>query len=296
MANWMLMPVIDCLAYTRDAVADCLAQEGVDPHVLIIDNGSGEEARVGFDQLALDHEGRVLVWHHDPCLPSLSATWNTALQFVWDQGGTEALVLNNDVRLRQETLVTLQGTQRATGAYFVSAVGVREAEWDPEAHAPFDQHARGGPDFSCFLLTRAGHAAYPFDEGFHPCYCEDLDMHRRYMLGGDGGKIFSITLPFLHYASRTINRSAEAKAAWAQISGRSREYYRAKWGGDVNQEAFLVPFTPLTSTERESWDRCHVTTPELQRFACDGRQGPSCGECQDAPPSVAAVGTTEGGL
>ena len=47
MANWMLMPVIDCLAYTRDAVADCLAQEGVDPHVLIIDNGSGEEARVG---------------------------------------------------------------------------------------------------------------------------------------------------------------------------------------------------------------------------------------------------------
>ena len=123
------------------------------------------------------------------------------------------------------------------------------------------------PDFSCFLLTAEGHAKYPFDEAFAPCYCEDLDMHRRYMLGGDTMKIFSINLPFLHYASRTINRSAEALRAWEAVSGLSREVYKKKWGGNVNEETFLTPY----GKEERYQEPCHLTTPELQEHGCDGR-------------------------
>ncbi len=132
--------------------------------------------------------------------------------------------------------------------------------------------SKGGPDFSCFLISRACHWKYAFDENFVPAFCEDLDYHRRLMLAGDGHKIFSVNVPYLHYASQTLKTSTpEARAAIERRIGQSRAYYERKWGGPVNAEIFWAPFG------REPEDRlppCGPTTPELQAYI-QGTRTPS---------------------
>lgn len=265
MTQWAIVPALECIQFTEDAIADLLAQTGVDCRILLINQGSSDEAREAFEALADHHHPRVLLWSHQPPLPSLSATWNRALQFVWATGATEALVANNDLHLHPRTYDILLRTLRSTDALFVSAVGVREGQFDPTVvydacagePAGWLIHQRGGPDFSCFVITKAGHRAYPFDEGFVPAYCEDLDAHRRYMLGGDGARIFSVNLPYLHYASRTVNSFTPAQQqAFATKVAQSRRHYERKWGGPVNQETYAEPFSKVGVVG--------VTTPELQ--------------------------------
>ena len=139
--------------------------------------------------------------------------------------------------------------------------------WAQYFATPLDvvDQPRGGPDFSCFLITKACHDAEPFDERFIPAYCEDNDYHRRLMLSGNGARIFSVNLPYLHYGAATVNADPDpAKlAAWAKRIETARAHYRAKWGGEVNHERYLVPFV-LTGQDG-------VTNPELQA-ACNAAQ------------------------
>ena len=88
---------------------------------------------------------------------------------------------------------------------------------------------------------------------------EDLDSHRRYMLGGDGARIFSVNLPFLHYASGTLKSyTPEQKAKFdRQYAGVVRRYTEL-WGGPPNQETYTVKGHPGSVC-------LTVTTPELQR-------------------------------
>lgn len=272
--NPIILPYMDCVQYTRDAIADVLTQTLPDLHLLLIDNGSGAEGRALGEEFAVQDPTRVLRWRHDPPLPSLSATWNHALRWAWESGAEHALVVNNDLRLHAATYETLWNVQDTTGAWLVSAVGVTAAQFDPRfdpmrlCTCPVKHHSwyacagswpKGGPDFSCFLITKECHRLYPFDEGFVPAFCEDLDMHRRLMLDGHGDKIFSVNLPYLHYASQTLKGMPPDKrtAHESRITAGSRAHYRLKWGGDVNQETYTRPFDPESAAE-------HVTTPELQ--------------------------------
>jgi hypothetical protein len=263
---WIVMPVVNNEAMTYQAIQDCLAQSGVDVRVLVVLQGA-VDFREGLERWA-ETNPRIFVWSHNPALPSLSATWNLALDFVWEVGGTVALVVNNDVRMRPGTYAILKDALEALDALFVTAVGVRQAEFEASLQTGVFDHVgdfeqRGGPDFSCFLISHACHAKYPFDEGFIPAYCEDLDYHRRLMLGGDGARIFSVNLPYLHYASQTVGSYTPAqREAFAQQVRGSRNHYEKKWGGPVNQEIYAVPFSgePLP----------HVTTPELQALVLAG--------------------------
>lgn len=262
---WILMPALNAWAYTEPAIQDCLAQSGLPspPQILVIDTGSRLEVRRELEAWT-EREPRLHAWFHRPGLPSLSATWNLGLRFVWGQGGEVALVVNNDLRLDPWTYEGLWRVQQATKALFVSAVGWDERHWmdtmfteREAARGALLESGHGGPDFSCFLLTKAGHEAYPFDEGFIPAYCEDLDSHRRFMLGGDGHRIFSIDLPYLHYGSGTVNDDPSQLAAWATRIEQSRAYYARKWGGPVNKERYTRPFDATSDADG-------VTTPELQ--------------------------------
>ncbi len=262
MADWIVMPVIDCPEYTFPALEDCLAQVDVDVRVLVINNGSTDEMR-GQLEMRQEKEPRLFVWHHCPPLPSLSATWNAALDFVWQVGGESALVVNNDVRLHPATYAVLKAVQVTQAALFVSAVGVKPDQFVVDADYQLGDFTtsqpvdHGGPDFSCFLLTKAGHAKYPFDEGFIPAYGEDCTNHREYMLGGDGDRIFSINLPFAHFGSRTINRSPEAFAALTTRLKQSQDHYERCWGGKVNHERYTIKGDPTSAQDG-------VTNPELQ--------------------------------
>lgn len=268
--HWIIIPFLDCWGMTRQAIDDALGQEGLEgePHVLAVSNGSSRETRGALEHYALERP-RLLAWHHSPTLPSLAATWNTALDFVWRGGHQEALCINNDVRLHLQTYTWLHRALEHQQALFVSGVGVTEEQF---AALPTDRDwidlvetngtvAKGGPDFSCYLISKVCHEKYRFDENFIPCYTEDVDTHRRMMLGGDGQKIFSVNIPYLHidHGSGTLKSfDLERRAAFERrISEGSRRYYQEKWGGPVNQETFLVPFG-------EGFDiHDHVTTPEL---------------------------------
>lgn len=251
-----IMPYLDAAALTRVAVQDVLAQ-GRDLSLLLIDNGSQEEGRELGIQLAIDHPGQILRWRHDPPLPSLSAVWNGALRFAWEAGFSEALVVNNDVEIWSETYAYLAAVREASDALFVSATGVT-----PEQYRTFLQAGAAspisappyplpGPDFSCYLITRECHERYPFDEGYIPAYCEDLDYHRRLMLGGDGSRIFGTGLPFLHVGSGTLtSMDATARMKWERrISQGSRAHHLEKWGGPANEERYAVPFDPTSARE-----------------------------------------------
>lgn len=268
---WIVMPIAGARQYTDAAIADCLSQS-VPTKLLLVNQGVDTDFRQHLERIVEEEPERIFLWSHNPPLPSLSASWNRALEFVWSVEGTEALVVNNDVRLHRDTVRVLRTVLVRTNSLFVSAVGVKEDQYDPSTIADVESFtypdeagdgfptAPGGPDFSCFLLAKEGHQKYPFDEAFVPAYCEDLDLHRRYMLGGDGSRIFSINLPYLHYASGTLKEfSPEKRQAWEQrITAGSRAYYERKWGGPVNQERWTIPFDPTS-------DRDGITTPDLQR-------------------------------
>lgn len=259
---WCVMPVLAGPEMTEAALSDLLAQS-LPTKVLVINQGVEDRFRDHLEALA-EQDHRIFLWHHQPPLPSLSASWNLALDLIWASGGTEALVVNNDARFAACTIEVLRSVLSQTGAYFVSAVGVREAQYSPTPALP-DPSQRGGPDFSCFLTSRTGHEKYRFDEGFIPAYGEDCDLHRRYMLGGDAARIFSVNLPFLHYASGTLKGLDPAQRADLERRiGGSRVYYAKKWGpGGINSETFMIPFDAASAREG-------VTNPELQRVAQQG--------------------------
>jgi len=173
--NWILMPVLAGPEMTEAAISDCLAQS-VRCNLLIINQGVEDAFRDRLERIAEEHPEQVFLWSHMPPLLSLGASWNRALDFVWASGGEEALVVNNDVRLHAQTYALLSAARAQADALFVSAVGVNsEAELGFGLDLTALTGSRGGPDFSCFLISKACHAAYRFDENFIPAYCVTPD-------------------------------------------------------------------------------------------------------------------------
>jgi hypothetical protein len=236
--QWIVMPVVECLDYTIQAIDDCLAQTGLPkpPRVLLIDNGSEKETRNTLEVLQVQHKQRLLcLFHHPPLggppFGTLNASWNAGLDFCWRAGAEEVLVVNNDVRLHEQTFATLLQVLRH-GNLFVSAVGVTEEQWPTDPKEWTLSH--GGPDFSCFIISHDCHQTYRFDPRF--TYFGDNDYHRQLTLGGDADRIFSVNVPYLHYGSKTINRTEETAEAYHKVFEDHRERYKEKWGGLVGEE------------------------------------------------------------
>jgi len=270
--SWIVVTHLDTAQLMTLAVEDAAHQVGLPypPRVLAVSNGSSQETRRHLETV-YDRLGRdlVLPWWYEPALPSLSGVWNRALDFCWGLGAEEVLVANADVRLSLKTYEALRQARFMTGGLFVSAIGRREHELDlsSEAWLPVNIGNRGGPDFSCFVIARECHAKYHFDENFTPCYTEDVDFHRRMMLGGDGSRIFSVNVPYVHHASGTLKEmsSERQRAVGEAIERGSRTYFRQKWGADPNSEIWNVPFFGAPPD-----DGSCTTTPDLQSHCCGG--------------------------
>lgn len=267
---WIVMPILGAREYTTTAIADGLAQT-VPTRLLLINQGVEDPFREELERIAEAHDDRVFLWSHQPPLPSLAASWNAGLDFVWAAGGDVALVVNNDVRLHRQTVEVLALYLRSEAALFVSAVGVTEAQFDPTVPTGIPTlpdgsrlTSRGGPDFSCFLISKSCHDRFRFDEGFQPAYGEDCSYHRELMLAGVGQHIFSINLPYLHYASGTLKSlPPEARRRLEdQIERGSRTHYQRCWGGPVNHELYVIKGDPTSA-------RAGVTNPELQALVAD---------------------------
>jgi hypothetical protein len=269
--SWAIMPLVNgWREFGEQAAYDCLSQS-LPTNLLLVCQGVDDPTRQAVEDFQRRQPDRVFAWFWDPMMPSLSGVWNRALDAVWAMGDTEALVVNHDIRIRPKTFEVLLGVMGHTDALLVSAVGVTAEQYQHDA--PIDDRlltppganyvakplAPGGPDFSCFVISQACHQAYRFDEGFIPAFAEDLDLHRRLLLDGKGSQIFSVNVPYLHYASQTLKAMTPERRALVdrQIESISRAHYARKWGtGGVNRETFIEPFGP------EAHD--NVTTPELQ--------------------------------
>lgn len=246
----IIIPFIDLWDMTRQAIDDALGQLEGRAWVLGINQGSSTEVRRQAEQLAA-REPRFLCWHHQPPLTSLAATWNRALDFAWEAGYQDALVINNDVRIAGWMYKALRRAATHHELWFTTPVNCAKGE-DPAMWAAglpaggVEGLTLGGPDFSCFLITRDCHTTYRFDERFQPAYFEDGDYHRRQWLGGDGDKIAGVTLPYLHYGSQTIRRSPEAQVAASARFQQTKQRYLEKWGGEPHHETFTVADDPAS--------------------------------------------------
>lgn len=272
--HWAVVPFIGCIQNTKETAQDLLNQS-IPTRVLLVDNGS---SLAEYQDIRSWAEERIYIWRHNPALPSLSATWNAALDFVWATGGEEAMVCNNDIRLKPWMYEALLGAlhDRPEKPLFVSGVNHPEGYEKCETAPTMDDVNKGGPDFSCYVITKEGHEKYRFDENFTPAYMEDLDMHRRYMLGGDGSRIFSVPVPYLHKdnGSGTLKSFSPERAAafHTAVEAGSRTYYRAKWGGGANTETYRYPFgvEPSQAAFEAPCPKGCVTTPQLQGHGCTG--------------------------
>lgn len=246
-ASWIVLVFMDTVEMMKLAVQDCAAQEGLPapPRVLAISQGSSQETRREAETCFGRIGKAVLPWWFEPALPSLSAAWNRGLDFCWALGAEEVLVTQADVRLHRSTYEALRQARLMTGALMATAVGRRAGEVDLAAELEkVSLGRRGGPDYSCYLISRECHEKYRFDEAYTPAYLEDIDHHRRIMLGGGGDRVFSVDVPYIHHAAQTLKQmSPEQNAAvQAAIGAGSRAYHARKWGGGANEELFMRPF------------------------------------------------------
>ncbi len=276
--TWVVMPALANPELTRKAIVSVLCQT-VPIQLLIVNQGVDDDFRHELEQLAEEY-GQLHLWSHQPPLPSLSATWNRALRFVWESGGEEALVVNNDVELRPETVQYLKLMLTTDAALFVSAVGVTADDF--ARCSGQDLLSKGGPDFSCFLISRECHDRFLFDEHFTPAFCEDLDYHRRLMLAGEGQRIFSVNLPYLHHGSATLKTvdPKERMRIDRAIETGSRAYYARKWGGPVNQERLTAPFG---QDGQSGWNDGRATTPAIYARVRQGLPPIGCPAHDDQP-------------
>ncbi|KKL91386.1 hypothetical protein LCGC14_1895260 [marine sediment metagenome] len=279
---WIILPIVNGEDYLRALLPD-LVNQTIETRMLILDQASNRECS-DYLQGLQDESGRILVWRFDPAL-SLGAAWNVAMEFVASQDEAGAWILNHDIRVRREMGDYLQHMQSRFDAYFVSGVGVTKKQFDAFNELPAgDAHGRtpeiaevvwdvpgeclsmGGPDFSCFVYTIKGWRKYPFAEIYYPAYCEDVDLHRRMMLGGDGQKILGINFPFYHVGSTTIRHSKRARKAHDARHDEVLAAYKKKWGGPPNGETFALAYDGIIGDARPDTVHLHrpdVTTPAL---------------------------------
>lgn len=267
---FIIIPFLDLASMTIQAGEDAAAQRmPQQPLIMLMDNGSQPTETEKVSNWAMEQSGGVLLL---PCSGTLSRVWNRALNLCWKLGAEDALVMNNDARITSWTYETLRNVMRGgsgSDALFVSAVNVAEDQWLSYLAAvadfsefgqrmnrdPISYATRGGPDYSCFLISKDCHQRFPFDEQL--TYRNDIDHHRRIMLAGEGRRIFSIPLPYRHLASQTIHRTPEAYAEHCRKDAEHEAYYFRKWGGGPNQETFADGFSDLVMPK--------MSTPELQR-------------------------------
>jgi GT2 family glycosyltransferase len=193
-----VLPVLNCLAYTRQAIASI--QFGAGDQLFVIDNGSTDGTPAEM-QTYLDAKLPLVYVRHERNT-GVAAAWNQGLKFAFQFGHDPVLVMNNDVVLAHDTVPALLRWHEKTGgiisAHSVAAlhaldlVDRREIYQEP-------------CDYSCFLISKSivDRVGW-FDEAYFPAYFEDMDYDcRAEMAGIPRGHAGDAVV--CHFQSRTLH-------------------------------------------------------------------------------------------
>lgn len=236
--SWIVMPIYNQLALTRDAIASCLAQDiaGGVRILCVIDRGDD-----GVTQWLRTQGKSVQVVEAPGC--GVSKAWNLALDHIFNTlGGEHALVVNSDVRLRPDTYRLLVGD----GGGFVTCVGTSSGAKFPGGIP--SGRTRPHPDFSCFLLrTETWRLVGRFDDKMR-IYTSDGDYHLR--MHHAGITAYCIDLPFYHFASGSLKQTdPDDRERILKIAQRDREVFRDKWGFEMGGTEYYAAFGQEHKTE-----------------------------------------------
>jgi GT2 family glycosyltransferase len=220
------MPVINCLDYTRQAVAS-LSRSVTMPYTLIvIDNGSTDGTEQYFAERLTDGDSHLCYLRQARNL-GVAASWNLGITKAFAFGHDAALVINNDIVLADDSVDHMLAWLQE-GKEFVTGVQIGS---DPTALPTFQRRHEFAPHphYSCFLMTppvwkRAGQ----FDERFWPAYFEDSAHHeamiREGIYAGCGYDVL-----FSHAGSRAIYEGGVVNEPYFSMN---RELFKRLWGYD----------------------------------------------------------------
>lgn len=217
------------LALTKLAVRSALAQDHP-VEILAVDNCSS-------DGTAQWLRTKQIVTIFPQVQQSLAWCWNSALKALWAAGHDRALVINNDVSLRLDTVrILLSVLGQAHG--FVTCVSVDSPEQLGGTRDVLEliMGSRPHPDFSCFMISKTVTDKVGwFDEEYFPAYCEDSSYHVR--MHRAGVRAVCVDLPFLHHGAGTIKHASKGEVA------------RIRRGADANRERFRQEYGCLPGSD-----------------------------------------------
>lgn len=239
----VIFPVINCLDYTKQAIASMKSQHEL--AVVIVDNGSTDGTQAWARQ-----QGYEVIENGEN--KGLTIAWNQGMHWAHAHGCQYAILANNDILLHPATIDALAGAMEANPDWGIGTA-VNERGWclaNGGAEAIFKKELPAeptdaeSPDFSFFMVRFSAYEQVgDFDEEFSrrgKAYFEDNDYHYRMKLAGIPARCFT-GAPYFHYGSTTQAQQIGGIVPAPKFQENAR-YYMEKWGGGVGQERYKTPF------------------------------------------------------
>lgn len=235
MAGLIILLARNTLGYTRECLKTLLAQT-VPVDILVVDNASTDGTSKYLISQAAQHPNVYRITTRQ--VESVAKLWNVALNWGWERGHQEALVVNSDTELLPATYEKLVGPLHHWKRGMLTAVGVDRQPQYAEVPA-----VRLHPDYSCFMISQWAHKRVPFDECYEGAYFEDCDHHvRMYRAGIWAG---SLNLEFRHHSSGTLKLADPVETQRIQQHyHRNKQRFHEQYGtmpGTKGYERLFLP-------------------------------------------------------